>query len=160
MTRQNAAFRALAAAVLLLGLLAQAWAAEPIAGKWLLKSQQVSGRETASEPLTLRITQTGDLVEFEFSVTGNQKQQVTLRFAARLDGSAADVHNSEGRKIGTAKVMRGGPSQYLVTLEGPNRPTSSGKMTVSNGGKTLVSESDATAPGGVKLHTVQTFDRQ
>jgi hypothetical protein len=148
------------AAVMLLGAAAQAWAAEPIAGKWILKSQQVSGRETASQPLTLRITQTADLLEFEYSVAADQKQEVSLRFAARLDGSAADVKKSDGRKIGTAKVTRAGPLQYLVTLEGPNRPTSSGKMSLTNNGKTLVSESDATAPSGVKLHTVQTFERQ
>jgi hypothetical protein len=148
------------AALVTLLAMAQAWAAEPMAGKWLLKSQQVSGREVASQPLTLRIAQTGDLLEFEYSVAVNQKQEVSLRFAARLDGSAADVKKSDGRKIGTARVTRGGPSQYLVTLEGPNRPTSAGKLTLSNNGKTLISESDASAPGGVKLHTVQTFERQ
>lgn len=132
-----------------------AWAADPIAGKWLLKSQQVNGRETASQPLTLRVTQTGELLEFEYSAAGNQ-----MRFAARLDGSPAGVKNSEGRAIGTAKLTRGGPSQYLVTLEGPNRPTSSGKLTVSGNGKTLVSESDTTGRDGAKLHTVQTFERQ
>ena len=109
-------------AVMLLGAAAQAWAAEPIAGKWILKSQQVSGRETASQPLTLRITQAGDLLEFEYSVAVDQKQEVSLRFAARLDGSAADVKKSDGRKIGTAKVSRGGPSQYLVTLRRSQPP--------------------------------------
>ena len=146
------------AAVLLMA--AQAWAAEPIAGKWLLKSQQVNGRDTTSRPLTLRITQAGDLLEFEYSVAVDQKEEVSLRFATRLDGSAADVTNSQGRTIGTAKATRAGPSQYLVTLEGPHRPTSSGKMTVSEEGRKLVSESDAVAPGGARLHTVQIFDRQ
>jgi hypothetical protein len=142
------------AALLVLAL--HTWAAEPIAGKWLLKSQQVGGRETASTPLTLRITQTGDALEFEYSAAASR-----MRFAARLDGSAADVKNADGRKIGTAKVTRGGgPSQYFVMLEGPNRPTSNGKLTVSSNGKTLVSESDAIARDGAKLHTVQTFERQ
>jgi hypothetical protein len=99
-------------------------------------------------------------LEFEYSVAGDPKQEVSLRFAARLDGSAADVRNSEGRTIGSAKVSRAGPSQYLVTLEGPHRPTSSGRMTVSEDGRKLVSESDAVAPGGARLHTVQIFDRQ
>ena len=148
-----------AAAVMLLGM-AQAWAAEPIAGKWLLKSQQVAGRDTASRPLTLRIDQSGDLLEFEYSVAVDQKQEVSLRFAARLDGSPANVKDSAGHTIGSAKVTRGRASEYLVTLEGPHRPTSSGKMTVSNNGTTLVSESDATAQDGAKLHTVQTFERQ
>ena len=149
-----------AAILLLAGAFLQAWAAEPIAGKWLLQSQQVNGRSTTSRPLVLRITPAGDTLEFEYSVAVNQKQEVSLRFTARLDGSAAEVTNSAGRKIGTARVARGGPSQYLVQLEGPNRPTSSGKMTVSGNGKTLVSESDATAPGGDRLHTIQTFERQ
>jgi len=136
-----------------------AHAAEPIAGKWFLKSQQVNGRETALRPLTLSINQKADLLEFEYSVLSNQKQEVSLRFAARLDGSPAEITNSEGRKIGTARVTRSGASEYLLMLEGPNRPTSSGKMTVS-GGRTLVSESDATSRGGDKVHTVQTFERQ
>ncbi|SPE42534.1 exported hypothetical protein [Candidatus Sulfopaludibacter sp. SbA3] len=147
-------------AALFVCILAQAFAAEPIAGKWLLKSQQVAGQETTSRPLTLRITQAGDALEFEYSVMVNQKQEVSLRFAARLDGSEADVKNSAGSKIGTAKVKRFGSSQYLVMLEGANRPTTSGRLTLSGNGKTLVSESDATAPGGAKTHTVQTFERQ
>lgn len=149
-----------AAALLVLASLARAWAADPIAGKWLLKSQQVAGQERISRPLTLRITQSGDVLEFEYSVVVNQKQEISLRFSARLDGSEADVKNSAGGKIGTAKVTRFGPWQYLVMLQGPNRPTSSGRMTVSSNGKTLVSESDATAPGGARTHTVQVFERQ
>ena len=148
------------AAVLLLAL-SPLWAAEPIVGTWLLKSQQVNARDTAAaRPLTLRITQTGDLVEFEYSVAANPKREISLRFAARLDGSPADIRNSEGRTIGAARVSRAGPSEYRVMLEGPRRPTSSGKMTVSLDGKKLISESYAIAPGGDKLHTVQTFERQ
>ncbi len=143
-------------------LAAPAWDqdAGAIAGKWLLKSQQVNGRDVQARPLTLRITPTGDVLEFAYSVTVDRRQEVSLRFAARLGGSAADVTNSGGVKIGTAKVTRGGPGQYLVMLEGPRRPTSSGKMTVSKDGKTLTSEADAIAPGGDKLHTVQIFERQ
>lgn len=148
-------------AALLILALAHAWAAEPIAGTWLLKRQEVAGRDTASRPLTLRIAQSGDSLEFEYSVVAqNQKQEVSLRFAAKLDGSEAEVKNSAGRKIGMAKVTRGGPSQYLVTLQGPNRPTSSGKMTVSSDGKTLTSESVAVASDGAKLHTLQVFQRK
>ncbi len=146
--------------VLLLCAALYAWAAEPIAGKWLLKSQQVAGQERGSRPLTLRITQSGDVLEFEYSVTVNQKQEISLKFAAKMDGSEAEVKNAEGRKIGTAKVSRFGPSQYLVMLEGPNRPTSSGRMTLSKDGKTLTSEADATVPGGAKAHTTQVFERQ
>jgi hypothetical protein len=152
--------RSMKYAALLLCTVLCASAAEPIAGKWLLKSQQVAGQERGSRPLTLRVTQTGDVLEFEYSVMVNQKQEISLRFAARLDGSDAEVKDAAGRKIGTAKVSRFGSAQYLVMLEGPNRPTSSGRMTLSNGGKTLVSEADATVPTGAKTHTTQVFERQ
>jgi len=149
------------AALVLLALATQIWAAEPILGTWLLASQQVNGRDTPTpRPLTLRITQAGDLVEFEYSVAAAQKRDVSLRFAARLDGSPADVRNPEGRKIGTARVRRGGPSEYLIMLEGPNRPTSTGKMTVSADGKRLLSKSDTSGQDGTKLHTIQTFERR
>jgi hypothetical protein len=144
--------------MLLLAVLGQA--AEPIAGKWLLQSQQVNGRDTGSRPLTLNVTQKDDVLAFEYAVPMNQQEQVSLRFAARLDGSAADITDSGGRKIGTAKLTRRGTSEYLLMLEGPSRPTSSGRMTVSGDGRTLVSESDAAGRGGDKLHTVQTFVRQ
>jgi hypothetical protein len=70
------------------------------------------------------------------------------------------VKDAQGRKIGTAKVMRGGALEYLVTLEGPNRPTASGRMKLSADRGTLVCDSDSVAPGGAKTHTVQVFTRQ
>ena len=139
-------------------ILLLAWAAlhgaEPITGTWVLKSQQVNGRDTASPPLTLRVTPSGGGLQFEYSA------KESLRFAARLDGSPAEVTNSAGKKMGTARLTRGGTFQYRVMLEGPNRPTSNGELRVSNGGKTLTSISDAVAPGGQRLHTVQVFDRR
>jgi hypothetical protein len=144
----------LKSAVFLLVACAGIHAAEPIAGTWVLKNQQVNGRDTPSPPLTLRITLSGDRLQFEYSA------KESVRFAARLDGSPAEVSNSAGKKMGTAKVTHGGPLEYRLMLEGPNRPTSSGKLTVSNGWKTLTSESDTTAPGGQRLHTVQVFERR
>jgi hypothetical protein len=146
------------AAICLLGLW-QASAAEPIVGEWKLKSQQVNGRETALRPLLLHIAQNGYSLDFEYSVAGNQKQ-LSLRFTAPLDGSAAEVSDSSGAKIGTARVTRAKPTGYLVALEGPHRPTSSGKLTLSKDGKILISESDAIAPNGDKLHTIQSFERR
>lgn len=147
--------------VMLFAAIWPAWGAEAIAGSWLLKTQQVAGEEApVSRPLTLRVTASGDALQFEYSVTAGQKQEISLRFTARLNGAEADVKNFAGTKIGTARVTRGGASTYLITLQGANRPTSSGKMTVSNNGKTLVSESDAIAPGGKKTHTTQIFERQ
>jgi hypothetical protein len=145
------------AALLLCALVASA--AEPIAGKWLMKSQEVAGRQTMSRPLTLKITQTGDLLDFEYSVSQNLKKEISLRFAARVGGPEGDVKDSAGAKIGSVKLMREG-SAYRVLLQGPNRPMSSGKLTLSGNGKVLTAESDATAPNGARAHTVQVFERQ
>lgn len=146
--------------LLLLSAVVQLQAADPLVGSWLLKSQQVSGQERQSRPLLLRIAQSGESLDFEYSVPTNQKQEVTLRFTARLDGSASDVKNSAGTKIGTAKVTRAGPARYRVMLEGPRRPTSSGTLTISTDGRTLTSESDTVGSDGSKIHTVQVFQRQ
>jgi hypothetical protein len=140
--------------VLLLVGAACAWAAEPIAGTWQLKTQKVNERPTTSPPLTLRIAQSGEALKFEYS------SDASLRFDAKLDGSPAEVIGGDGKKIGVARVKHGGPEQYLVTLEGPNRPTMNGKLTVSSGGKTLTSESDVVGRDGQKVHTVQVFARQ
>lgn len=152
--------RVMKSAVLVFVALVCAFGAEPITGTWRLKSQQVAGQERGSRPLTLRITQSGDALEFEYSVTVNQKQQISLRFSARLDGSDGDIKDPAGRKIGTAKLSRFGSSQYLVTMQGTNRPTSSGRLILSGDGKTLTSEADASMPGGAKTHTTQIFERQ
>jgi hypothetical protein len=133
---------------------------EPLVGKWLLKSQQVSGQETASRPLTLDIRLRGEALEFEYSVPLNNSRVVSLRFVARLDGSPSDVKDAQGRKIGMARVERVGDLEYSLFLEGPNRPTASGKMKLSTDRKTLVCESDSSPPGAAKTHTVQVFSRQ
>ena len=149
-----------AAAFPLAAMLLAAAAGEPLVGKWLLKSQQISGQETVSRPLTLEIRPMGDALEFEYSVPVDQSKAVSLRFVARLDGSASEVQDAQGRKIGMAKVLRGSALEYSVVLEGPNRPTASGKMKLSADRKTLVCDSDSTAPGGARTHTVQIFARQ
>jgi hypothetical protein len=147
-------------------LLVFAWLAaaaatpEALVGKWLLKSQQVGGQDVASRPLTLEVRPVGEGFEFEYSVALNNSRVVSLRFVARLDGSAGDIKDARGQKIGTAKVLRAGAGEYAVNLEGPQRPTASGKMKLSGDGKTLTCESDSIAPGGAKTHTVQVFVRQ
>ena len=148
------------AALLTSAALVASAAGEPLVGKWLLKSQQVSGQDVASRPLTLDIRPAGDALEFEYSVVLNNSRAVSLRFVAQLDGSASEVKDAQGRKIGTAKVLRGTPLNYSVILEGPGRPTASGKMKLSADRKTLVCESDSAAPGGAQTHTVQVFARQ
>jgi hypothetical protein len=147
-------------ALLVAAALLTAAPAEPLVGRWLLKSQQISGQETALRPLLLEITAVGAALQFEYSVPSKASKAITLSFVVRLDGSAADVQNAQGRKIGTAKVSRGSALEYLLTLEGPNRPTASGKMKLSADRGTLECDSDSVAPGGVRTHTVQVFARQ
>ena len=145
------------AAFLILLALAQARAAEPLLGTWRLTSQEVGGQTINPEPLTLRITQSGPALEFAYSVPVNNINFVSNRYVSRLDGTAADVKDVQGTKIGTIKITRTAPLQYSVIMQGQNRPSVSGKMTVSADGKTLTSESDANVPGRGSVHTVQVF---
>src|SRR5579872_134278 len=118
-------------AVALLGFALElpGWAAEPLAGRWLLESQEVSGKKTNPDPLTLRITPSGNSLEFAYSLPVNNIQFVSLRFTAPLDGSPADVKDAEGRKVGSVTVTKTSTGHYRVVLQGPNRPTSNGSMT-------------------------------
>jgi hypothetical protein len=147
-------------AVILLLAAAQAWAAEPLVGVWQLKSQEVGGQQTDADQLTLRIVQRGNAFEFGYSLPVNNIQFVSMSFASHLDGTEADIKNSQGNKIGTVKVTKAGGSLYKVVLQGPNRPTAVGTMTVSADGKTLTCESDATLPSQGPTHTHQVFSRQ
>ncbi len=136
-------------------------ASVPLVGTWRLDSQEVNGRRTNSEPLTLKVTQSGGKLNFAFSVPVNNVYFVSMSYALKLDGSEADVKNANGEKIGTVQITPAGPFQYKVTLKGANRPESSGKLTVSADGKTLTSEQD-TAPGGSSgrsIHSRQIFSR-
>jgi len=145
--------------VLLILAATLARAGEPIAGKWLLKHQEVAGKETASNPLTLAITPAGNAFDFAFIVTVNEKPVVSLKFTTPLDGTEAEVTGGDGKKMGTAKVSRDGGS-YKVLMEGAGRPAVTTHMIVSPDGKTLTSESDVTTPSGVNVHTEQIFSLQ
>jgi hypothetical protein len=68
------------------------------------------------------------------------------------------VKNAQGEKVGTIQITSGGSSQYKFVLKGANRPSSSGKLTVSPDGKTLTSEAD-TVKTGVSVHSKQFFSR-
>src|ERR1700739_3011547 len=136
------------AAILMFLSAAEAWSAEPLAGRWLLKSQEVGGNQTDADPLTLRITQKGNTFEFAYSLPVNNIQFVSMSFSPRLDGTEAEVKNSQGTKIGTV---------YKVALQGENRPTAVGTMAVSSDGKTLICDSDANVPGRGPTHTHQIF---
>jgi hypothetical protein len=154
------------AAIRTVGLVVLLWvaplrAAEPVQGTWLLVSQEVGGQKTEVDQLTLRVTPAGQTIEFAYSVPVNKIQFVSLRFTARPDGTEADVTNANGKKIGTAKVTKAGPSQYRIVLQGQNKPTASGTMTVSSDGKTLTSESESMQPGQTTVtRMVQVFSRQ
>jgi hypothetical protein len=149
-----------AATLLLLLSAARAWSAEPLVGRWLLKSQEVGGNQTDTDPLTLRITQKGNAFEFAYSLPVNNIQFVSMSFSPLLDGTEADVKNSQGNKIGTVTVTKAGGSLYKVVLQGANRPTAVGTMAVSSDGKTLSCDSDANVPGKGPTHTHQVFSRQ
>jgi hypothetical protein len=147
------------AAALLILAIPLVWAGDPLAGKWLLKHQEVAGKETTSNPLTLAITPAGKSFDFAFIVTVNEKPVVSLKFTTPLDGSAAEVTGGDGKQMGTAKVSRDGGS-YKVLMEGSGRPAVTTHMTVSPDGNTLTSESDVTTPSGVSVHTEQIFSLQ
>ena len=136
-------------------------APEPLLGTWRLDSQEVNGQKSNSEPLTLKISQSGDKLEFAFSVPVNNVYFVSMSYAVKLDGSEADVKNANGEKVGTVQMMPAGPSQYKITLKGPNRPDSSGKLIVSADGKTLTSEQDTVqgGPSARSTHSKQLFSR-
>ena|SRR5580692_10049121 len=140
---------------------APARAAEPLLGRWLLVSQQIDGQKTAVDELTLRIVMRGQTLEFGYSVPVNNIQFVSLRFAARPDGSEAEVTNANGQKMGTVKVTKVSPLQYKILLQGKDRPLAPGTMTVSADHKTLTSESESKRPGQASAtRMVQIFSRQ
>ena len=143
-----------------LGVLAAAVyaAQEPLLGTWRLDRQEVNGAATNAEPLTLKVSQAGDKLAFAFSVPVNNVYFVSMTYTLKLGGSDADVKNSQGEKIGTIQMSAGGASQYKLVLKGPNRPDSSGKLTVSSDGKTLTSEAD-TMQAGRAVHSKQFFSR-
>lgn len=137
-------------------------APEPLLGTWRLDSQEVNGQKTNSEPLTLRISPAGDKFAFAFSVPVHNVYFVSMSYTVKLDGGEADVKNARGEKVGAIRMTSAGPSRYNVVLKGPNRPDSSGKLTVSPDGKTLTSETD-TAPSGPSvrpIHSKQIFSRE
>ena len=150
--------RVLAAGVILLASIASAWGAEPLLGTWRLDRQEINGQQTSSEPMTLKVTQSGDKLEFAFSVPVNNIYFVSMSYTVKLDGSDADVKNANGDKVGSIRITAGGPSQYKMVLKSPNRPDSDGKLTVSADGKTLTSEAES-AQGGHTIHSKQTFSR-
>lgn len=133
-------------------------ASDPLVGTWRLDRQEINGSQTKGEPLTLRITPDGDKLAFAFSIPINNVYFVSMRYSVKLDGSQADVKNANGDKIGTVEIKPAGPSQYVLTMKGPNRPDSTGKLTVSADGKTLISETEA-VQAGRPVHSKQFYSR-
>jgi hypothetical protein len=140
--------------VLLLAVVLAARAAgtEPLMGTWILSSQTVNGQKVEHEDMTLRIYAAGDGLEFAFSTPVNGVHMVGLKFSSvHMDGKPGSVEDVKGKKIGDVTVTKVAGSEYKAVLEGPNRPKSVSKMTVSADDKTLTSES-----GG----SVQVFSRR
>jgi hypothetical protein len=135
-----------------------AGAPEPITGTWRLESQEVNGEKGEAEPMTLKVTLTGDRYSFAFSVPVNKVYFVSMSYTVRLDGSEADVLNSQGKKIGTVQMSIAEPSKYRLILKASNRRPSDGLITVSPDAKKLTSESDAVQAGRV-MHSKQVFSR-
>src|ERR1700689_1949610 len=106
-------------------------APEPLLGTWRLDSQEVNGQKSNSEPLTLKISQSGDKLAFAFSVPVNDVYFVSMTYTVKPAGTEADIKNSKGDKMGTVQISPAGPSQYKLLMKGPNRPDSVGKLIVS-----------------------------
>ena len=123
----------LAAAMVLLTPAVYA-APEPLIGTWRLESQEVNGQKSNAEPLTLKVSQDGDKLAFAFSVPVNNVYFVSMTYTVKLDGSEADVKNSQGEKMGTIQVTVSGPSQYKLILKGPMRPPTSLSASFSTSG--------------------------
>ncbi|MEQ1907367.1 MAG: hypothetical protein ABMA15_01000 [Vicinamibacterales bacterium] len=149
---------ALVLSIVLQTLASPAWAAEPLVGLWRLQQQEIDGQKNSVDPLVLQISEAGDKLTFAFSVPLPDIYFVTAKYTLRLDGSSADIVNGNGQKMGTIQMTRGGARQYALTMKGPNRPDSQGKLTVSADGRTLVSESNATQSGR-SIRSTQTFAR-
>src|SRR5437773_1930314 len=123
------AARALVLAISLQILASPLWAAEPLVGLWRLQRQEVNGTAGDVEPLALQISEAGDKLRFAFSVPLPDIYFVTTTYTLRLDGSSADIMNGNSQKVGTIQMRRSGPGQYVLTMKGPNRPDSQGKLT-------------------------------
>jgi hypothetical protein len=151
--------RAAAALTLVLGALAFAWDSDPLVGTWRLQRQEINGEATKAEPVQLSVYQIRDSLSFAFARLINDEYVTTMGYRVLVDGTEADVKNAKGEKIGTVKLTIPAPMQYAITMGRPDRPATTGKLTLSADGKTLTSETD-TPQGDQKIHMVQVFARQ
>ena len=55
-------------------------APEPLIGTWRLDSQEVNGQKSNSEPLTLKVSESGDKLAFAFSVPVNNVYFVSMTY--------------------------------------------------------------------------------
>src|ERR1700678_1941482 len=125
--------RALFSAACVALMVASAFAApEPLLGTWRLDSQEVNGQKSNSEPLTLKISQSGDKLAFAFSVPVNDVYFVSMTYTVKPDGTEADVKNARGENVGTIQLSPAGQLQYKLVMKGPNHPDGSGKLTASS----------------------------
>jgi hypothetical protein len=133
--------------------------AEPIEGVWLMKKQEITGREGTANPMQLRVTQTVQGLEFAYAMIADSAPVVTIRFTAKLDGTECEVNDKSGAVIGSARLKKAGPSEYSLQMRPANRPPSVGMLRVSADRKTLTSESDTDDSRQGRIHAVQVFAR-
>src|SRR5262249_9214321 len=104
-------------------------AAEGLVGIWRLERQEINGQPGDTDPLALKVSQSGDTFSFTFSVLINEIYVVSLKYTARVDGSPADIKTGSDDKVGTVQMTRSGANQFTFIMKGPNRPDSRGELT-------------------------------
>jgi hypothetical protein len=145
----------------LLGLLsaARTFAEEPICGKWLMIYQKVGDMKDMPKPVPgIKITQNGTALRFEYTTGIEEKTYLT--FNPHMDGSPADMLNERGDKVGTARLTKSG-AVYTLIFEKRNGTQEPGKISLSQDGKLLTMESEASVPdhGPGPTHIIQQFAR-
>ena len=135
-----------------------AWGTEPLVGTWHLDRQEIDGQAISSAPMVLTVSPSGEKLGFEFAVPVNNAFVVSMSYTVKLDGTEAEVKNARGEKVGSIRITAAGPSEYKLILKAPNRPDSTGKLTVSADSKVLTSEAES-VQGVRTVHSKQTFSR-
>jgi hypothetical protein len=163
MTQRNARgslrIGTLSLTLVLRATLAYTWAPDPLVGTWKLERQEMNGETGKVPPLQLSVYQIRDSLSFAFAALIDDAYVTTMGYRVLLDGTEADVKNAKGEKVGTVKVTVSAPSVYAITMSRPDRPSTTGKLTLSADGNTLTSETD-TPQGDRSIHLLQMYVRQ
>jgi len=158
-TRGNRRAATLALVLVLRAALGYAYVPDPLVGTWRLQRQEINGEANQAPPLQLSVYQIRDSLSFAFAAMVNDAYVTTMGYRVLLDGTEADVKNAKGEKVGTVKMTIPAPSVYAITMGRPDRPSTSGKLTLSADGNTLTSATD-TPQGDRTIHLLQVYVRQ